>query len=387
MDVSIEIWTKLCLVWFAALGAAALLWRLRRALGERLRRNQDGPGIRFRGHEVLPRRPIIEAADGLLGAGMALAVAGLLYAALYDSLSRFESTRPLAQRLLSYALEPLARGFQAALDYTPKAIFIVLACLLTWGVLKALRMAFGRLESGFIHIQDFPAEWAQPSYKIARALVLGLAAVVIWPYLPAAESAAFKGASLFVGVLISLSSSSAIANLIAGIILTYTRAFTLGDRIVVAGTEGTVVARSLLATRLRNAYNVVITVPNAKLMAEPIHNLGGASPQAPLMLSTAVGIGYNVPWTKVHALLLAAAEGQSGVLAQPAAKVWQRELGDFSVRYELCFSTERPAEKEAILSAVHAAIQDRFAEAGIEILSPDYYAKRDGNASTVPPRA
>jgi small-conductance mechanosensitive channel len=279
----------------------------------------------------------------------------------------------------------LSQAAQAVLGYVPSAFFIVVIAGLLYLALQVLHLAFERIARGAIHFESFPADWALPTYKIVRFLVLVFGAVVIWPYLPGSESEAFKGISLFVGVLISLSSSSALANLIAGVILTYTRAFQPGDRIQVGQTEGVVVEKTLLITRLCNSRNIVVTVPNAKLLSEPIQNLGGVSKQAPLMLSCEVTIGYDVPWRKVHELLLSALEGQAEVLAQPGPKVWQKGLQDFYVHYELCFHTGSPRLLEETKSRVNAAIQDRFAGAGIEIMSPHYYADRDGNKPALPP--
>jgi small-conductance mechanosensitive channel len=380
-------WMKAALAWL--IGGLLLLGlhRLRQRWHARLKASMRGPGLTLRGRELLPRRPLVELMGLVSEAAFALLALAAAYLTLYSSLLRFEATTPLAQRLLHYALDPLEFAFQSLLDYVPKAFFILAAALIAAVVLRILRLAFGRVESGFIRFDSFPADWALPTYKIVRFLVLAFAAVVIWPYLPGSQSEAFKGISLFVGVLISLSSSSALANLIAGVILTYTRAFKNGDRIIVAASEGTVLERTLLVTRLRNVRNVVITVPNAKLLSEPIQNLGGSSEQAPLMLSARVGIGYDAPWAKVHALLLEALQGQAGVLADPPPKVWQRSLDDFSVLYELCWHSDRPRELESVQSAVHASIQDRFAAAGIEIMTPHYRAERDGSAPALPPPA
>jgi small-conductance mechanosensitive channel len=382
----------LILAWLQAMGgllAAGLILRylhgLRLRLREALQLWARGPGLKVRGRELVPRTPLSRLLVTLEEASFLVLGVGVAYLSVYYALSRFDATRSAAERLLHYAVDPLTQAGKAVLGYVPSAFFIVVIAGLLYLALQVLHLAFERIARGAIHFESFPADWALPTYKIVRFLVLVFGAVVIWPYLPGSESEAFKGISLFVGVLISLSSSSALANLIAGVILTYTRAFQPGDRIRVGQTEGVVTEKTLLITRLCNERNIVVTVPNAKLLSEPIQNFGGVSKQAPLMLSCSVTIGYNVPWRQVHALLLSALEGQADVLAQPEPKVWQRSLQDFSVHYELCFHTNSPRVLESTLSSVNAAIQDRFAQAGIEIMSPNYVARRDGSALTLPP--
>lgn len=371
-----------------AAAGVALFWlhRFRNQAKRQLLRWSHGPGLKLGGRELLPRGPLGRVLGTLQELGLGALGLLIAYFAVYYALSRFDATAPAAERLLHYALEPLQHAGRAVLDYLPQGFFILIFGVLLYVALQLIHLAFERIASGAISFDGFPADWALPTYKIVRFLVLVFGAVVIWPYLPGSDSEAFKGISLFVGVLISLSSSSALANLIAGVILTYTRAFMPGDRIRVGGSEGTVVSKTLLVTRLRSVRNVVITVPNAKLLSEPIENLGGGGPEAPLMLSTSVTIGYDIPWVQVHALLLGSLNGRAHALTEPPPKVWQRSLQDYYVHYELCFHTDAPAELEATLSEVNAAVQDSFAAAGVEILSPAYYARRDGSAPALPPR-
>ncbi|HSH14200.1 MAG TPA: mechanosensitive ion channel family protein, partial [Desulfurivibrionaceae bacterium] len=235
-----------------------------------------------------------------------------------------------------------------------------------------------------IKLPNFPADWAQPTYKIGRFLVIAFTAVVVFPYLPGSDAPAFKGVSLFIGVLFSLGSTAAVANVVAGIILTYMRAFVIGDRVKIADTIGDIIEKTLLVTRVRTIKNEDITIPNAMVLGSHIINYSSSARERGLILHTTVTIGYDVPWRQVHELLLGAARASENILAEPPPFVLQTSLDDFYVSYQLNAYTDQPNRMALTYSALHQNIQDRFNAAGVEIMSPHYAALRDGNQVTVP---
>jgi small-conductance mechanosensitive channel len=223
-----------------------------------------------------------------------------------------------------------------------------------------------------------------PTFNIFRILIFVFALVMAFPYLPGAGSPAFQGVSIFVGVLFSLGSTSAVANVVAGIVITYMRAFKIGDRVQIADTEGIVIERSLFVTRLRTTKNVEIAVPNSKVLANHIVNYSVMARKKGVYLHTSVGIGYDVNWRRVHELLIAAAAETDGIADDWEPFVQQKELGDFAVVYELNAPTRQPHRLPAITSELHANILDQFHQAGVEIMSPDYTALRRGNRAAIP---
>ena len=207
----------------------------------------------------------------------------------------------------------------------------------------------------------------------------------MFPYLPGSSSPAFRGISIFLGVMLSPGSPSAAANLIAGTILTYTRAFRLGDRVRIADTVCDVVERNLLATRVQTIKNELVTVPNAMVLGSHITNFSSAAAGGyALILHTTVTIGYDAPWRTVHELLICAALGTSGILPDPAPFVLQTALDDFYVHYEINGYTHEPTRMAAIYAELHQRIQDCFNDAGVEIMSPHYSSLRDGNHIAIP---
>lgn len=342
------------------------------------------PSLRIKTLEILTAEQVAQGLAAVLRFLRVAVILLLLYFYLPLILGFFPWTAPYADRLLGYVLDPLGRIGWGVLEYLPNIAFIAVIVVVTRYALVVVKAVFTAVERGTLTLGGFEPEWAEPTYKIARFLVIAFVLVVIFPYLPGAQSEAFKGISLFLGLLVSLGSSSAISNIIAGVVLTYTRAFSVGDRVRIAETTGDVVAKSLLVTRVRTVKNVDVTIPNAMVLGAHVLNYTAMARNEGLILHTAVTIGYDVPWRQVHELLLGAAAQVPELLKEPKPFVLQTALGDFSVAYELNAYTRVASGFAETYSRLHAAIQDAFNAAGVEIMSPQFHALRDGNTVTIP---
>jgi small-conductance mechanosensitive channel len=296
----------------------------------------------------------------------------------------FPGTAEISETLGSYLLSPLYTLGAALLSYLPDLFFVLIVAIVAYYLIRLNNYVFIKIARGAILVEGFYPDWAIPTAKLVRLLIIILALIVAFPYLPGAKSPAFQGISLFIGVLFSLGSSSTISNIINGVILTYMRAFQIGDRVKIADTLGDVIEKNLLVTRLQTIHNEIVTVPNSQIMAAQILNYSALAREGRLLLPATVTIGYDAPWQKVHELLLAAAAATPGVAANPAPFVWQRALNDYNVTYELNVHTADAAGMIDTYSALYANIQDHFNRAGVEIMSPAYTALRDGNSSTIP---
>ena len=309
----------------------------------------------------------------------------VFYFYLYALLDRTPWTRPYADQLLGYILGPVKAVGRGLVQYLPSLFAIVVLCLLAYYVLKVVRFFFDQLRKGALRFEWFDEDWVDPSYKIARFFLIALTAVIIFPYLPGSESPAFKGLSIFFGVLFSLGSSSAVSNVIAGIVLTYTRAFKIGDRIKIGDNTGDVLETSLLVTRISTIKNEKVTIPNATVLGSHIVNYTEMAKKSKgLILHTTVTIGYDAPWRVVHSLLVKAALSTDHVLKEPPPFVLQTSLDDFYVSYEINAYTVNPEFMASIYSQLHQNIQDAFNEGGVEIMSPHFRQLRDGNQTTIP---
>ena len=314
-------------------------------------------------------------------------LAVLTVATVHAMLGYFPWTRGFAIRMLAYVLGALGTTAKAIGGYLPNLIYIVLIVWVTRLVIRFAHVLFKAAERGAVHLPAFRAEWAQPTFKIARFCILALAAVVVFPYLPGSESPAFRGIGLFLGVLLSLGSTSAVANVVAGVVLTYMMPFRVGDRVKISETVGDIVASGMLVVRVRTAKNEEITIPNAAVLNNHIVNYSALAKEHRLILHTTVTIGYDVPWKQVHDLLVEAATRTTGVLEKPEPFVLQTDLGDFTVSYELNVHVADPQRMPRIYSDLRSHIQDVFAEADVEITSPHYFAARDGNERAIPPQS
>jgi len=232
----------------------------------------------------------------------------------------------------------------------------------------------------------FYQEWVHPTIRLAIFLIIAVACVVAAPYLPGSNSPAFQGVSLFLGALLTLGSSSAIANAIAGVILIYTRAFRMGDLVEINNTMGQVEEKTLFVTRILTFKQEMITIPNSAVLGSNVTNFSAILRESNghLLLHTTITLGYDVPWRKIHDVLVQAAESTIYILPEPHPFVLQTSLNDFNVAYELNAYTDHPEQMPVIYSALHQNIQDYCNQAGIEILSPTYASIRDGNHSTIP---
>jgi len=301
-------------------------------------------------------------------------IVGLVLAYLYLSyvLSRFPWTRPTAARLLGYVLRPFAIMGGALLEYVPNLIFLLVLVVVVRYLLKVMALLAAGLERGSISLQGFDREWAIPTYRIARIAVIGLAAVVAYPYIPGSESAAFKGLSIFFGVLFSLGASSVVANTMAGYSLIYRRTFKVGDRVKINDVIGDVAEMRLQVTHLRTIKNEDVIVPNSSILSSQVVNYTSYAASAGLILHTTVGIGYEVPWRQVEAMLLMAAGRTPGLMTAPPPFVHQTSLGDFAVNYELNVYCADAHAMPSLYTALHRNIQDVFNEYGVQIMTPAY---------------
>jgi len=308
----------------------------------------------------------------------------LFYIALPLIFSIFPFSRNWANTLFQLIWSPFKSLIFSVWDYLPNLFSILVIYFVMRYVIRFVKYIFSEIEEEKLKIAGFHADWSMPTYSIVRFLLYAFMFVLIFPYLPGSDSNIFKGVSVFIGVLFSLGSSSAIANMVAGLVITYMRPFKIGDRIKIGDVAGDVLEKTLLVTRLRTIKNEIITIPNSAVLNGNTTNYTSASKELGLIIHSSVTIGYDVPWPKVHSALNEAAERTEFLLKNPKPFVLQTSLEDFYVAYQINAYT-REAQKQALIySNLHQNIQDVFNEQGIEILSPHYRAARDGNMTTIP---
>lgn len=386
---SLESWLRGTTLAAALLGVY-LLWLLgQRRLHRRLRRGllAHCPGLSIGSSQLLEPgqlRRLLLILLNLLHWVVLLLVSYLLIPLL---LGFFPPTQVLAAGLRGHLLASISRLGQGLLALLPSLSMIGLILAITTLLVRASNTWFQALDQGRVRLPGFYPEWGRPTGRIAALLIVMAGLVAAYPYIPGAGSRTFQGAGLFVGLLAALGSSAVATNVISGVMLIYTRCFREGDRVEINGVVGVVQDRALLVTRIRTPRHEVVSIPNATVIGASIVNYSLALREAgvPVALATTVTIGYDVPWRQVHGLLLQASASTEGISPDPAPVVLQTSLNDFHISYELNAHVRDVSLYRETLSQLLAAIQDRFAAAGVEILSPSYHAVRNGNRSTLPP--
>ncbi len=287
-------------------------------------------------------------------------------------LGLFPWTSKVANYTLGLFLDPVVKLGKGFLKFLPNLAFLIVIYLVTRYLLKLIRLFFVGIQEGGIRVVKFDSDWALPTFKILRLFVIVFALVIAYPYIPGSNTSAFKGISVFLGVLLSLGSSSFIANIIAGYSMTYRGAFKKGDRIQVGDMVGFVEEQKLMVTRLRSLKNEDIVIPNSTMLSSNIINFSARTKEKGLILHTSVGIGYETPWRQVDAMLKLAADRTEGLLKDPPPFVLKQSLGDFAVTYEINAYCDDASRIPFYYTILHQNILDIFNENNVQIMTPAY---------------
>jgi len=314
------------------------------------------------------------------------AIIAIIYLSLPLLFSLFPETKTLTDTLIGWILSPAKNAFTEIIGFLPNLFSIIVIVIIFSYTIKGIKYFVKQIENGEIQIDGFHKDWAQPTFRILKFLLYAFMLVLVIPLLPGFGSSAFQGVSVFIGVLFSLGSSSAIANIVAGLVITYMRQFKIGDSVKIGDVTGEVIEKTMLVTRIRSVKNEDVTVPNSTVLLNNTINYSTNTHAkgSGLIIYSTVTIGYDAPWEKVHQALIDAALRTDLILKNPKPFVLQTSLDDFYVSYQINAYTKEALRRAIVYSKLHQNIQDCFNEAGIEIMSPHYRGQRDGNMTTIP---
>lgn len=379
--------------WAAAATAIwlAVLWLLRRLVrgaGRRLMRYAEAKSdaLRAAGAEIVPREGVIAVIRiGLRVFFWALALL-FTYQWLGYVLSRFPYTRPWGEQFASFLIDTLGDMLSAVADSIPGLLIAVLIFVLAKVASSMLQSFFDGVQAGRLSFTWIDADSARPTRRLVSIAVWLFAIAMAYPYIPGAETDAFKGLSVLLGLMVSVGASGIVGQAASGLILMYTRTYRPGEYVRVGDNEGTIVALGMFTTRVRTGMGEELTLPNSMVLGTVTRNYSRTVKGAGFIVDSAVTIGYDAPWRQVHAMLLEAAHRTPGVLAEPGPRVFQTALSDFYVEYRLVCQAipGEPRPRAEIVSTLHANIQDVFNEHGVQIMSPHYLAD-PADAKIIPP--
>ncbi len=296
----------------------------------------------------------------------------------------FPKTRHTAHVVIGSLAAPVHKGFSAFVNYIPDLLDIIFILAVFFILTKMCRNLAQKISSGKIKITNFHPDWAIPTYRILLVIFLVFTFIFVFPHLPNSDSAGFKGISVFLGVLLSLGSTSIISNMVSGLVITYMRPFKVGEVVKMGEVTGAVVEKNALVTRILTSKNEIITIPNSNIMTAHTVNYTTSAKERGLILHTSVVVDYNVEWKKVYEMLTEAALKTPNTLKTSAPYVRQMELQESGAKYEINVFTDNVDKVPLIYTNLHENIQDVFNEAGIELMNTDTLAIRDGNESDLP---
>ena len=361
----------------ATLGTLLVLWiasralrRVRSALDRRYRARISS--VQIQTFEIVRAEQLWHALHRAINVMAAIVALVALYFYLDYVLLLFPQTRALGQNLFAVVLRPINTLGTGAVQLLPDLVFLAVLALFTRWLLKLVRLFFRRVADQTIALAGFDPEWALPTERILRLLLIAFALVIAYPYIPGSDSEAFKGISLMLGLVFSLGSSTIISNVVAGQSIAFRRAFKVGDRVKIGEHIGEVTDIKLLTTFLRSPKNEQIVIPNSNILNSEVVNFSTLASQSGLILHTIVGIGYETPWRQVEAMLLEAAGRTPGLLREPAPFVLQKALGTFAVDYEINAYCDNTRGLLLLYTALHRNILDVFNEYGVQIMTPAY---------------
>ncbi len=340
-----------------------------------LRRLEEGEKVMVKGvgGEIIPETRKVTAFTGGLvtlvtwAAGIFLFLIWVTYV-----LKRFPYTRPWGEEVYVYVggtAKSLALGIAKAI---PSMATVLLIFFFARILVRIAKIFFDSVEKGKVRTPLLFPETAMPTRRLLTAAIWVFAFVAMYPYLPGSGSEAFKGLGVILGLMLSLGGSGVVSQAMSGLVLMYSRALRKGDYVQIDETEGVVISLGMLATKIRTVKREEITIPNAVVLGTSTKNFTRLAGQEGVVLYTAVTIGYDAPWRKVHEALIAAASRTEGLRKEPKPFVRQTALSDFYVEYQINAHLEKPERRLLTLSKLHTNIQDTFNEAGIVIVSPHY---------------
>jgi small-conductance mechanosensitive channel len=367
---------------------AALLWlvyRFRRIATERLSRTTERQLEKLSGGaEIVRASRVPEVLQRALQLITMLLIVMVVYSWLTFVLRRFPYTRPLGESLRTVLTDSGAALIRRLVDSLPDLVMIGVIVIATRFLVRLARYFFEAVEHGRIAVPWMFPETAQPTRRIVSWLLWLLAIVVAYPYMPGSSSDAFKGVSVFVGLMVSLGSSGIMNQVMSGLTITYSRAFRVGDFVRIGEIEGTVAHLGVLSLKIKTNRREEITIPNALVVSASATNYSRFAAGEGVQVATSISIGYDTPWRQVEALLLLAAERTKGIRRDPPPATRKAELHEFNVVYTLLVCLEHPHLRVPTLHALHGNILDAFNEYGVQITSPNYEADPE-RKKVVPP--
>ena len=275
--------------------AASLIWKAHSRLTALLHRRQPLVRTPLQLFGIDLRPPI----DSLVYAAVRAIAAVLILSAIYSwaslSLQRFPYTEPWGDKLGRYVLQLFQHLGRSGVDALPGLFAVIVIFFLARWIVRLGRLFFEHVVAGRIRVSWLEPETAQATERIFTGVAWILAIVVAYPYIPGSGTDAFKGISVFVGLMISLGSTGIINQVMSGLFVVYSKALRPGEWVLVNDVEGEVLEVGLLAGKVRTVDGQEVTIPNSVLVGTATKNHTRLGYPDGMIISCAVTIGYDAP--------------------------------------------------------------------------------------------
>ena len=358
---------------------AAALWAILRARRWVIRRvarvvARAAESVKVAGAPLVHSTRMLGFSARLVGFASWVVFALVAYEWLSYALTRFPYTRAWGEQLDGFLLGIVLRIGNGILKSLPDLVIAVVILGIAKALVSALKPIFERVEAGHAHSGWLDSDMAGPTRRLSSIGIWLFAVVMAYPYLPGADSEAFKGVSVMVGLMLTLGGSSLIGQAASGLILMYSRTLRVGEYVRIGDQEGTVHELGSFTTKIRTGLGEEVSVPNSLVLGGVTKNYSRTVRGKGYIVDTVVTIGYDTPWRQVEAMLIEAARRTPGILADPKPRVVQTALSDFYIEYRLMGQAvpSEPRPRADVLNNLHGCIVDVFNENGVQIMSPHY---------------
>ena len=192
-----------------------------------------------------------------------------------------------------------------------------------------------------------------------------LAVTVIAPSITPADLFGFLGIG---SVAIGFAFKDILQNLLAGILILIRQPFHVGDQIISGGHEGTVERIETRATLIRTYDGRRVVIPNSSIYTDAVVVLTAFDMRRS---EHDVEIGTSDDWDEAARVMIEAAEGCEGVLADPAPEAFGVAISENGKTLRLRWWTKpRRADVIATQGKVIRAVHRKLVEAGVDMPYP-----------------
>lgn len=220
--------------------------------------------------------------------------------------------------------------------------------------------------------------------RIAMLLLTGLGVVLVLLALPVSEDTRdqlFRLLALVLTAVIAFSSTTFVANAMAGMMLRAVGSFRPGDFLSVGEQFGRVTERGLFHTEIQTEDRNLTTIPNLYMISHPTTVVRASG----TIVSATVSLGYDNPHPVIEPLLVKAA--RDARLQDPFVQI--TDLGNFAVTYRVAGFLPEAKQILTARSNLRKMMLDGLHGAGVEIVSPTFMNQRPlrEGATTRPPES